>query len=256
MANPRRADTGDVTELEPGTTHADKPKLVVTHGRGGTGKSTFVRVMLERAQEAGREPAVADADRTNATLAAFFKGVIRPEHPDDQTVHDWLDDLVNQQADDRKTVILDMGGGDQVFKRFAKELDLAKLMDSADIMPVAVHLIGPDVDDLAYLHDVEQTGAFCPQATALVLNEGLIRDARPKEVAFAELRDHTIFKAALKRGAREVWFPKLACMQEVNSRRLLFAAAEKSLGLTNRQRVAIWRREVEKALVPVADWMP
>jgi polynucleotide 5'-kinase involved in rRNA processing len=62
MANPRRADVSDVTELEPATATSGKPKLVVTHGRGGTGKSTFVRVMLERAQEVGREPAVADAD--------------------------------------------------------------------------------------------------------------------------------------------------------------------------------------------------
>jgi hypothetical protein len=182
--------------------------------------------------------------------------VLRPDHPDDQTVHDWLDDLVNQQAEDRATVILDMGGGDQVFKRFAQELELAKLMDGAGIMPVALHLMGSDIDDLAYLQDVEQTGAFCPTATVLVLNEGLIRDARPADVAFAEVREHSIYKAALKRGAREVRFPKLACMQEVNSRRLLFAAAETTLGLTNRQRVAIWRREVEKALAPVADWLP
>jgi hypothetical protein len=256
MANPRRADTSDVTELDPVPSSATRPKLVVTHGRGGTGKSTLVRVLLERSQGAGREAAVADADRTNATLSAFFKNVLRPDHPDDQTVHDWLDDLVNQQAEDRATVILDMGGGDQVFKRFAQELELAKLMDGAGIMPVALHLMGPDIDDLAYLHDVEQTGAFCPTATVLVLNEGLIRDARPADVAFAEVREHSIYKAALKRGAREVRFPKLACMQEVNSRRLLFAAAETTLGLTNRQRVAIWRREVEKALAPVADWLP
>ena len=199
---------------------------------------------------------MADADRTNATLAAFFKEVIRPDHADDQTVHDWLDDLVNQQAEDRMTVILDMGGGDQVFKRFAKELDLATLMDGAGIMPVALHLIGPDVDDLAYLHDVEETGAFCPPQTALILNEGLIRDARPRDVAFAEVRAHSIYRKALDRGAREVWFPKLACMQEVNTRRILFSAAQQSLGLTNRQRVAIWRREVEKALAPVFAWLP
>ena len=233
-----------------------RPKLVVTHGRGGTGKSTFVRVLLERAQEAGREVAAADADRTNATLSSFFAAVLRPDHPDDQTVHDWLDDLVNQQAEDRMTVILDMGGGDQVFKRFARELELAKLMDGAGIMPVALHLIGPDLDDLAYLHDVEQTGAFCPTATVLVLNEGLIRGGQPPEVAFAGVREHAIYKAALKRGAREIRFPKLACMQEINERRLLFAAAEKSLGMTNRQRVAIWRREVDKALLPASDWLP
>ena len=256
MATPRRAEPTDATELNAAIAAGDKPKLVVTHGRGGTGKSTFVRVMLERAREVGRVCAVADADRTNATLAAFFTDVVRPAHPDDKTVHDWLDDLVNQQADDRITVILDMGGGDQVFKRFAKELELARLMESANIMPVAVHLIGPDVDDLAYLHDVEESGAFCPAQTILVLNEGRIRDQRPRDVAFAEVREHSIYRKALDRGAREIWFPRLACMQEVNSRRMLFAAAEASLGLTNRQRVSIWRREVEAALVPVADWLP
>jgi hypothetical protein len=45
-------------------------------------------------------------------------------------------------------------------------------------------------------------------------------------------------------------------MQEVNSRRLTFAGAEKSLGLTNRQRVVIWQRDVAKALAPISDWLP
>jgi hypothetical protein len=234
-----------------------KPKLIVTHGRGGTGKSTFVRVMFERAQGAGRPPVLADADRTNATLQTFFKGVFRPEYPDEKTVHDWLDAVVNQQAADKVTVILDMGGGDQVFKRFAMELQLAELLDGADIMPVALHFLGPDLDDLSYLNDIEQSKAFCPAATALILNEGLIKDGRPKDAAFSDIRAHPIFKAAIKRGAREVWFPRLGCMQEVNSRRLSFANAEKAeLGLTNRQRIAIWRRAVEQAIQPIVEWLP
>jgi hypothetical protein len=254
MANQRRADTADTIELSP--ISVMKPKLLVTHGRGGTGKSTFVRVLIERTRDADREAAIADADRTNATLASFFTDVLRPEHPDDQTVLDWLDDLVNQQAEDRISVILDMGGGDQVFKRFAASLELASLLDGANITPVALHFIGPDIDDLAYLKDIEESGAFCPPQTVLVLNEGLIRDARPREAAFAEVRNHSVYRKALDRGAREVWFPRLACMQEINTRRLLFAAAEASLGLTNRQRVAIWRREVDKALAPISDWLP
>jgi hypothetical protein len=254
----RRTETGETAEVldrdDPVTTQ--KPKLVVTHGRGGTGKSTFVRVMVERAQAAGRATVIADADRTNATLPGFFSDVLRPEHPDETTVHDWLDTLINEQASARLTVALDMGGGDQVFKRFARSLELASLLDGAGIMPVALHFIGPDIDDLSYLKDIEESDAFCPTATVLVLNEGLIKDARPPEAAFADVREHPTYRAALKRGAREIVFPKLGCMQEVNARRLSFAAAQDQLGLTNRQRVAIWRRQVETALVPVEEWLP
>ena len=252
MASARRSELAEVDDLAP----TDQPKLLVMHGRGGSGKSTLVRVIVERATEAGREVAVADADRTNATLGSFLKNVTRPESPDDKTVSDWLDDLMNQQAETRMSVALDMGGGDQVFKRFASSLELAELLAGEGIMPVAVHCLGPDVDSLAYLNDIEASRAFCPPSTILVLNEGVIRDSRPREAAFAEVREHSIYRSAQKRGVREIWFPALTCMQEVNTKRLSFSAAERQLGLTNRQRVAIWRRAVERALEPIADWLP
>lgn len=255
MASARRSELAEVAEVN-GLAPADQPKLLVMHGRGGSGKSTLVRVIVERATEAGREVAVADADRTNATLGSFLKNVTRPELPDDKTVSDWLDDLMNQQAETRMSVALDMGGGDQVFKRFASSLELADLLAGEGIMPVAVHCLGPDVDSLAYLNDIEASRAFCPPSTILVLNEGLIRDSRPREAAFAEVREHSIYRSAQKRGVREIWFPALTCMQEVNTKRLSFSAAERQLGLTNRQRVAIWRRAVEHALEPIADWLP
>jgi hypothetical protein len=171
-------------------------------------------------------------------------------------VADWLDELVNTQAETRMSLMLDMGGGDQVFKRFAASLDLAALLQAEGITPVALHFFSPDIDDLAYLQDVEASGAFCPAQTVLVLNEGLIKDGRPVDAAFAEMRDHSIFRAALKRGAKEIVLPRLTCMQEVNSHRLSFAGAEKELGLTNRQRVAMWRRAVAKALAPIDSWLP
>ena len=254
MASARRTDLAEMTDMD--VLPAEQPKMVVTHGRGGTGKSTGVRILKERADEAGRPVVIADADRTNATLGAFYSDVLRPEFPDEKTVADWLDELVNTQAETRMSLLLDMGGGDQVFKRFAASLDLAALLQAEGITPVALHFFSPDIDDLAYLLDIEQSGAFCPPQTVLVLNAGLIKDARPIDVAFAELREHSIYRAALKRGAREIVLPRLSCMQEVNSRRLSFLGAEKALGLTNRQRVAMWRREVAKALAPVADWLP
>ena len=254
MASARRADMAEAADPEP--MPAEQPKMVVTHGRGGTGKSTGVRILKERADEAGRPVAIADADRTNATLGSFYADVVRPEYRGEQGVTDWLDDLVNTQAETRMSMLLDMGGGDQVFKRFAASLDLAALLQAEGIMPVALHFFGPDIDDLGYLRDIEESGAFCPAQTVLVLNAGLIKDTRPVDVAFAGMREHPIYLAALKRGAKEIVLPRLSCMQEVNSRRLSFAGAEKALGLTNRQRVAMWRRDVAKALAPVADWLP
>jgi hypothetical protein len=232
------------------------PKLLVTHGRGGTGKSTCVRILAERAQAAGRSVVIADADRTNATLASFFSDVVRPDHPDDKTVTDWLDALVNQQAELMATVLLDMGGGDQVFKRFAQSIELVTLLDQVGIMPVALHCIGPDIDDLSYLRDIEESLAFCPTQTILVLNEGLIKDGRLGEAAFTEVRADPVYLAALKRGAVELVLPRLACMQEIVTRRLSFAAAEKTLTLTNKHRVSIWRRDVDKAIAPISHWLP
>ena len=53
MASPRKDASDPPSDPVLAPVPADKPKLVVTHGRGGTGKSTFVRVMVERAREAG-----------------------------------------------------------------------------------------------------------------------------------------------------------------------------------------------------------
>jgi hypothetical protein len=65
------------------------------------------------------------------------------------------------------------------------------LLQAEGITPVALHFFSPDIDDLAYLQDAGASGAFCPAQTVLVLNEGLIKDARPVDAAFAELREHS-----------------------------------------------------------------
>jgi CO dehydrogenase nickel-insertion accessory protein CooC1 len=71
MASARRTDVAEVTDMM--DVLPAQPKMVVTHGRGGTGKSTGVRILKERADEAGRPVVIADADRTNATLGAFYE---------------------------------------------------------------------------------------------------------------------------------------------------------------------------------------
>ena len=91
---------------------------------------------------------------------------------------------------------------------------------------VAIHLIGPERDDLAYLRDLEADGLVAPEATILVLNELLAPQNLSIKAAFQPVFEHPIFKAALNRGARLVWMPRLDVAHEISARRLPFTAAE------------------------------
>ena len=260
MAKPAAADT-----VDPISSAASAAKLVVPLGRGARGKTWWVRWAVERAQSQGREVVVADADRTNATLSSYFAGVASPPSADDRDVREWLAAFIEQQIDQKFTAVLDLGGGDLVLKRVAREIGLVGFLTQYGIHPVAVHLIGPDPDDLAYLRDVETDGVFAPEATILVLNEALVPIHRTPRAAFEQtVQAHPILAQTIERGARLVWMPRLEPAGEVDSRRLTFAAAEASrvksgqapIGPWRRQQIAAWRRAMEEAFAPVADWLP
>jgi hypothetical protein len=239
-------------------------KFVVTLGRGSRGKTWWMRWAAERAQDQGRDVVIADADRTNATLEAYFNNVLRPPSPDDADVRDWFKGICERQIEKHFTVLLDLGGGDLILKQVASEIGLSDFLAAHGVQPVAVHLIGPELDDLAYLRDLEEDALFAPEATLLVLNEGLVPAGRSVEAAFKVVITNPIFLEALERGAKPFWMPRLAPAHEVNERRLTFAAAEASrvkkgqlpIGPWNRQLIANWRRAMEKNFADAADWLP
>jgi hypothetical protein len=241
------------------------PCYLVAFGRGNSGKSTGLRYLGERALAAGRRVLICDCDRNNQTLTAFFGNAVeRPDYPDDDSVIAFLNRCADSIASSSLSVVLDMGGGDLVFPRYARSLQLANLLEENGVRPVAMHFVGPALDDLTTLQEIEQSGAFCPDATVIVLNAGLIRDTRTPDAAFKAVRDHETVKAAEARGALVVTMPRLACMHEIDQRRLTFADAQKGrvkpgqepLGLTMRQMVTIWRRGMESAFTPAEEWLP
>jgi hypothetical protein len=246
------------------TTALAPSRFVVTLGRGGRGKTWWMRWAAERAQDHGRSVVIADADRTNATLSAYFAHVLTPPSADDADMRDWFAALCERQIDARFTLLLDLGGGDLILKQLAREIGLVPFLEAHGVQPVAVYLIGPDRDDLAYLRDLEADGLFAPKATLLVLNHALVPTGRSVSAAFQPVLDSAIFRTALERGARSVWMPRLAPAHEVDDRRITFAAAEASqtkqgqspIGPWNRQLIANWRRDMEASFAPVADWLP
>ena len=60
---------------------ASAPKLILPVGRGSRGKTFLARWLIDRAQMQGREIVVADADRTNPSLAGYLNGVQRRPAP-------------------------------------------------------------------------------------------------------------------------------------------------------------------------------
>lgn len=244
------------------STVAVPPKFILPLGRGSRGKSLLARWVIERAVEAGRCPVCADGDRTNATLGQFFDGVLSPPSADDVDVEAWIASLVEAQLAKRFDVVLDLGGGDLLLKKIAREMQLVPWLASQGIQCVAIHLLGPSADDLAYLRDVEHGKVFAPDATALVFNEALTPRGRSPQAAFAEtVQEHPILIETLARGARLVWMPRLEPALDLEQKRLGFSQAVggqagDAFGPWKAQQVAIWRRRMEEACTPIAEWLP
>jgi hypothetical protein len=264
MATKRDRDDGAVVELDRSTDDiGSQPKMVIAAGRGKVGKSVFLRWCIERNITHGGNPVIADCDRTNQTIRAFFgdERTTVPPSAEDEDVRLFLNDLADTQIERRSTSFVDLGGGDLTLKQWARDLDLGPFLVKHGITPVVLHLLGSDLDDLSYLRDLETV--FAPQHTAVILNEGMVPAGRSSLTAFEPIISHPVFKAAVARGAVVLKMPRLGCMQEVDRRRLSFQNAEDGnvkpgqdkMGPTMRQMVTIWRREMEAAFAPIASWI-
>ena len=254
------------------STTDDKPRFIVLAGRGGMGKSLLVRWICERAFAEGRSVVIADGDRTNRALPLFFDDVQAPSSADDRVVRRWIETVIEQMLQQRFDVVVDLGGGDMVLKQLSVELELQAMLEDNGASPVILHLVGPEVESLGYLASVEAVDPaglsgrplFAPERTALILNEGLVPEGLDPAEVFAPIREHKVFKAALRRNAQPVLMPALRPAYEVNRRHLGFddAATGKTkeglppLGIADRQRVRMWLRAMEQAFAPIAAWLP
>lgn len=254
---PRREDA-DVAEIVRERRGPDQPKAVFAVGRGSRGKTVAYRWMVDRALNQGRAPLIADADRTNQTLAAFFgKDVLRPPSAADEDMRPWLDGLLEKAVDSRQSLVVDLGGGDQLLKHAALELNLAGFLEQNGVVPVVLHFIGGDSDDLAYLRETERDGLLAPEKTAIVFNEGVVPEGVSVDASWVKHENDPALRAAMGRGAQLLKMPRLRCMTLLDDKRIRFSeAGTKELGLTNAQRVTMWLRAMEESFAPIADWLP
>jgi hypothetical protein len=266
-SNSERASEMDLATSAP-VDLAGKPPCWFLIGAGGTGKTAEARWLGWRMDEAGRPAFRAALDPTNRSLASWFENVEQPPSSDPAQTARWLREALEFLMTDKPPAILDFGGGDTAL---AKIIDSApgivEAMDEAGIAPVACYMLAPRLDDLGPLEAMERAG-FRPKATVIILNEGRVDTTLTREEAFSAIQRHSVFKAALARGAMPIWLPRLEpdVMLEIEAKRLHFGHARDGsvpagrtfspIGGLRRSMVARWLKRMEQAHEPIRGWLP
>ena len=242
-------------------------KLLALFGEGNTGKTMFARYMVERMADAGKlgSNVVAALAPGNRNLLDFAPGTMQPPDVDPKNTATWATKLLTAMQKKGKTGgVWDFGGGDSSARHMlGANPNLAADAEERGLAIVPVYLLSPRLDDLVFLSTFESMG-FQPRATALVLN--LARADGPS--AFNDIRRQPEYKAALDRGAVELWMPALPqnVALAIEKARVTFGqAAEGSapdgrrpaaISLLERVQVRTWLAAMESELAPVASWMP
>jgi hypothetical protein len=267
VGRPVRRET--ITEVDSRPQALDlegQPKIVMAIGPGNTGKTTLLRYIAERTLEGQRNVVFAAVDPENRELADYFEGVQQPPSYDATAVSKWVEQFLIWAMKNRRSAVVDFGGGDTSLVRLVSEIpDLADMMESSGVHPVALYLLSPRLGDLSPLATLEGAG-FKPKATALICNEGVADPTLARERSFARTMRHPDYEAAIGRGAIPIWMPRLHSAKEVEDRRISYAQARDgtmpdgrrgvAMNPFDQSRVRAWLDQMAAAFSPISSWLP
>jgi hypothetical protein len=247
---------------------SSRPRLWFVSGAGRTGKTMLLRYVAERSINQGSTAILGCADPVNRSLKSYFPDVAEPPGNDSASTAKWLEALIGHVLREKISGMVDLGGGDTALHRLASTIpDLLATIDAGGVSPVAVYTLSTRTDDLATVGTFERIG-FQPAATALVLNCGMADPTVDRETAFARVRRHSVYRAAIERGAVEVWMPWMdrSVAEAIENKGVSFTAARDAIsppdrkvapmGLFDRARVRLWLDAMDRALAPLATWIP
>ena len=253
--------------VKPAIDLSTQAKLWLLIGAGGGGKTLLARWFGEQMKQAGalETSMLAALDPTNRTLADFFAVVEQPPSANPARVTSWLHELLTFVAQQRVGGIVDFGGNNTSLMSLIETMPtFADALDEGGVAAVAAYLLSPRVDDLTLLAGFEK-GGFQPKATALVLNLGRAESQED----FDAVRRHPAYKAALARGAVELWLPKLmpqSLALEIERKRMHFSAARDGItadghnapdiSLLERVMIREWLQLMDQSFAPISTWLP
>jgi hypothetical protein len=247
-----------------------QPVLVVRHGRGRTGGSTFLDFLIQRARRAGREVIIGDGDKGNPTLASFYPpeekgGASQPISADIADVSEWVTSLSGEMALRRASLVLDLGGGDRVLAEHARDMNLPEFCEDVGAAALGVFMIGPDRDDFEHVLSIFRAGYFRAEHSILVLNYNLVKAGKNAVSAFEWLEGHPGYEEMLASGVA-IRMEKLACMEVMRAEGLsLNEAIERGRGKSSvpfdparGYQIKVWMNKMEKQFrtYGIEEWLP
>ena len=211
----------------------DSPRLLIRAGRGRTGGSTGLDVIIQRARHQGRRVKPLDGDLRSRTLSALYPavdeagrpiqdGASSPKTDELPDIKDWLSAELDSMVEERVSRVLDLSGGDRVMQEYVRDLALTEFCRDFGIdVTVAVYL-GPDMEDFRHATQLLTSGEFSCDRVLLVLNEGVIRQGQTTAGAFEPIQKHPDFERLASNGARPMFVRRLSCMSVLRERGLRF----------------------------------
>lgn len=249
----------------PVTSLAGLARLWLLIGEGNSGKTTLARYLIDEVIAHGKldTTAIAALAPGNRNLTSFVS-VMQPPSTDPKATADYTRRAMAGLASAGRSGIFDFGGGDASLRYLIEAVpNLAPSMEDMGLALVPAYMLTPRSADLTFLNTFERLG-FQPRATVLCLNLALADTPS----AFDGLRRQPEYRAAIARGAVELWMPALS--QEVALRieraQVHFSQARDgeapegrkpaNINLLERAMVREWLEAMDKEFSAISGWMP
>ena len=222
-------------------------------GEGNTGKTTTARWMADQIAARDLQAVLATVAPSNRALDRFAAGVMKPDTADPKATAAWQLKVLQGMVRKRLGGLIDGGGGDvSTGQLIRSNPNLAAELEEHGLGLVAGYFFGPRVDDATFLNTYEAMG-FRPRATALILN--LARAETPS--AFDDVRRQPAYRAALDRGAVELWLPSMSQETALAIERASLRFSDVGgLKFYQRAEVARWLDAMQREFSAVETWLP
>jgi hypothetical protein len=251
------------------------PRLVIRAGRGRTGGSTGLDVMVQRARHQGRRVKPLDGDLRSRTLSALYPaedekgrpirdGASAPPTDELPDIKAWLSSELDEMIREGVSRVLDLSGGDRVMQEYIRDLDIMAFCKDFGIEPTVAVYLGPDMED--FRHALQLLAEVPCDRVLLMLNEGIIRNGQTTAGAFDAIRADPAFGRLLERGARPILVRRLTCMAVLRERGLRFydvvrwkpGTAGSAITPTLYHMTKVWLQDLERGLEDsnANEWLP